>query len=57
MTKREIAGNYFKEGYNCAQAVALAFSEEIKMDKKTKVGSIYGKKGWDCFKRNQMSYY
>ncbi len=35
MTKREIAENYFKEGYNCAQSVALAFSEEIKMDKKT----------------------
>ncbi len=35
MSKREIAENYFKEGYNCAQAVVLAFSEEIKMDKKT----------------------
>ncbi|MBO5888672.1 MAG: C_GCAxxG_C_C family protein [Clostridia bacterium] len=35
MSKRELAENYFKEGYNCAQAVVLAFSEEIKMDKKT----------------------
>ncbi len=35
MTKREIAESYFKEGYNCAQAVVLAFCDEIKMDKKT----------------------
>lgn len=35
MTKREIAMNYFKEGYNCAQAVALAYAEEAGMDKDT----------------------
>ena len=29
MTKRELAINYFKQGYNCAQAVALAFSDEM----------------------------
>ena len=33
MTKREIGEALFKEGYNCAQAVAVAFSEELNMDK------------------------
>ena len=32
MTKRELAINYFKQGYNCAQAVALAFSDEMGLD-------------------------
>lgn len=31
MTKGEIAKNYFLEGYNCAQAVALAFKDEMNM--------------------------
>ena len=35
MTKREIAENYFKQGYNCAQSVVLAFSKEINLDEKT----------------------
>ncbi len=35
MSKRELAEGYFKEGYNCAQAVALAFLEELNMPKKT----------------------
>lgn len=35
ITKREIAENYFKEGYNCAQSVALTFAGEIGMDEKT----------------------
>lgn len=42
MTKREIAENYFKEGYNCAQAVVLSFCEEIKMDKKTALMTASG---------------
>ena len=29
MTKGEIAENYFRNGYNCSQAVAMAFSSEI----------------------------
>ncbi len=33
MTHEEKARNYFKEGYNCAQAVLLAFSEETGMDR------------------------
>lgn len=32
MTKGEIAKNYFENGYNCAQAVALAFSDEMGLD-------------------------
>lgn len=32
MTKSEIAKKYFLEGYNCAQAVALAFKDELNMD-------------------------
>ncbi len=35
MSKRELAESYFKEGYNCAQSVALAFNKELNMDKKT----------------------
>ena len=33
MTKRELGESYFKEGYNCAQAVALAFEKELNLDK------------------------
>ena len=29
MNKRELGMNYFHQGYNCAQAVALAFKEEL----------------------------
>lgn len=32
MKKGEIAKNYFENGYNCAQAVALAFSDEMGLD-------------------------
>lgn len=35
MTKRELAESYFKQGYNCAQAVALAFKDEVSIDEKT----------------------
>ena len=35
MTKRELGEAYFKEGYNCAQAVALAFREEMEIDERT----------------------
>lgn len=31
MTKGELAYNLFKEGNNCAQAVALAFKDELKL--------------------------
>lgn len=33
MTKGEIAENYFRQGYNCAQSVALAFCDEMNMEK------------------------
>ena len=29
MTKRELAESYFRQGYNCAQSVFLAFAEEL----------------------------
>ena len=35
MTHAEKAANYFKEGYNCAQAVFLAFSDVTGIDEKT----------------------
>ena len=35
MNRRELATNYFLEGYNCSQAIALAFSDLIPMDKDT----------------------
>lgn len=30
-----IAKNYFKEGYNCAQAVLMAFAEKCRLDEAT----------------------
>ena len=42
MTKREIGENYFKQGYNCAQAVALAFSEELEMSETAIAETISG---------------
>lgn len=33
MTKGEIAESYFRQGYNCSQAVALAFCDEMKLGK------------------------
>ncbi len=35
MTKSEAAKAYFLSGYNCAQAVALAFREETGLDEET----------------------
>lgn len=32
---KELAKSYFLEGYNCAQAVVLAFHEELGLDKET----------------------
>jgi C_GCAxxG_C_C family probable redox protein len=32
MTRRETGENYFKQGFNCAQAVALAFADKIGLD-------------------------
>lgn len=44
MTRREIAENYFSEGYNCSQAVVLAFSDILEIDKKSlvKLSSSFG---------------
>ena len=35
MNKRELGINYFKQGYNCAQSVALAFKDELGLDENT----------------------
>jgi len=35
ITKEERAKAFFKEGYNCAQAVFLAFADDLKMDRNT----------------------
>ena len=35
MTKRELAMQNFKNGYNCAQSVLLAFSDELCLDPET----------------------
>ena len=42
--RREKASTYFKEGYNCAQAVAMAFADETEMDEKAlaKLTSSFG---------------
>ena len=44
MAKAELARNYFENGYNCCQAVALAFQEVIGLDKETlaKLASSFG---------------
>jgi len=44
MTKEEKAKAFFKEGYNCAQAVCLAFADDVTMDKDTvvKLTSSFG---------------
>lgn len=44
MTKGEIAKNYFLEGYNCAQAVALAYKDEMNMttEEAAKMASSFG---------------
>ena len=44
MSKKTEAASFFREGYNCAQSVVLAFAEEMKMDEKTaaKLSSSFG---------------
>ena len=44
MTHAEKAKAYFEQGYNCAQAVALAFAEEMELDADTvaKMASSFG---------------
>ena len=44
MTRKDLAINYFKEGYNCSQSVVLAFSDVLKDDVKTlcKIASPFG---------------
>ncbi len=36
-TKGDIAKKYFLDGYNCAQAVVLAFADDFGLEKKTAV--------------------
>ncbi|MBO4265532.1 MAG: C_GCAxxG_C_C family protein [Clostridia bacterium] len=44
MTRKEIAMQYFYDGYNCAQAVVLAFFDVADADKETlvKISSSFG---------------
>ena len=44
MTKKELAINYFKQGYNCSQAIVLAFKDELNIDESTllKISSPFG---------------
>ena len=42
MTKNELGQHYFKQGYNCAQAVVLSFVEELQIDKQTALSMIAG---------------
>ena len=37
MTKGDIAKKYFEDGYNCAQAVLLAFCEDFGLKKETAI--------------------
>ncbi|MBQ1846540.1 MAG: C_GCAxxG_C_C family protein, partial [Clostridia bacterium] len=44
MKRSELAGEYFTEGYNCSQAVALAFADlcDIGKDQFLKIASSFG---------------
>lgn len=44
MTRGELAKKYFEEGYNCSQAVVLAFSDVISINKEDllKISSSFG---------------
>lgn len=44
MTKRELAQTYFFDGYNCCQAVLLAFTEELGLTREqaARMGSSFG---------------
>ena len=44
MTRKELAMNYFKDGYNCAQSVVLAFEDIVPIEKNelTKLASSFG---------------
>ncbi|MGN0531380.1 MAG: C-GCAxxG-C-C family protein [Eubacterium sp.] len=42
MKKSEIAKAKFEEGYNCAQAVAMAYAREMNMDPLTVAGLVSG---------------
>lgn len=44
MTSEERAAEFFKEGYNCSQATALAFADRLDVDEETllKLASPFG---------------
>ena len=44
MDRRALGEEFFKKGYNCAQAVALAFADKIGLDEETlvKMASPFG---------------
>ena len=44
MNRREKGENYFKQGFNCAQAVALAFTDKLGLDEEAtaKLSSPFG---------------
>ena len=44
MDREHLGASYFMEGYNCAQAVIMAFSDLVGMDQKTcaKLSSSFG---------------
>src|SRR5699024_4067694 len=45
MEKSELAREYFFKGYNCAQSVALAFTEELGMSEETVARTVSGSGG------------
>lgn len=42
MSRASDAKNYFLSGYNCAQSVAIAFSDLVDLDKKTIAKAVSG---------------
>ncbi|MGN0458563.1 MAG: C-GCAxxG-C-C family protein [Eubacterium sp.] len=42
MSRGDIAKNYFCQGYNCSQAVAMAFEDMLDMDEKSIARAVSG---------------
>lgn len=40
MSRGDVAKEYFKQGYNCAQSVALAFSDIVNIEKQTLLKAV-----------------
>ena len=54
MTRAEKAKNYFNEGYNCCQAVVLAFCDKVDIDKNIRVRNRAHMQTGTVYERGQI---